>query len=114
MIDWDALVLAPVMGVFGDAVLYRPRDGQPFTVADAVYTEAYTYILRDSTGGEITTTSPALSVRQAACPVKPKQDDGVDISTIDGRAVNTRFVVKDVRDDGHGHLVLLLNIQAPL
>ena len=108
-LDWDELVLAPVMAVFGDAVTYRPVNAPAFTISDAVYDSQYTYVLHGGgpNGEDVTTTSPMLGVRAAVCP-NPAQDDQVFIGTFNGLPVNTTFVVKDVRPDSHGHTILLL------
>ena len=114
-IDWDELVLAPVMAVFGDEVTYRPRAGAAFTISDAVFDEQYTYVLQAAgpQGEDVNTTAPMLGVRGAVCP-NPAQDDQVDVGVFNGRPVNRRFLVKDVRPDNHGHIVLLLGDEGPL
>ena len=70
-------------------------------------------MVRDADGTEVNTTSPMLGVRAANCP-NPAQDDQVDVATVNGRPVNRRFVVKDVRPDSHGHIVLLLGDETAL
>ena len=36
-IDWDGLVLGPVMGAFGEKIVYTPRGGVPIVISDAVF-----------------------------------------------------------------------------
>jgi hypothetical protein len=38
-INWDDLVLGPVMGIFGDGIIYIPRVGAPVPIKDAVFDE---------------------------------------------------------------------------
>ena len=111
--NWDELVLAPVMGVFGDAVTYRPANAPAYTISDAVFDSQYTYVVKDADGNEVNTTSPMLGVRAAVCP-NPAQDDQVSIATFNGLPVNKTYVVKDVRPDSHGHTVLLLGDESAL
>lgn len=106
--DWDAEVLAPVMEAFGQGVAYRPQAGSPFTLTDAVFDAQYSYVLRDKDGSEVTTTSPMLGVRASSCPVAPRQSDRLTI-----QATGQEYIVKDVRPDSHGHIVLLLNTAKP-
>lgn len=109
-IDWDRELLAPIMSVFGEGQgavpaswpLYMPAYGDPFRVEGAVYDDAYQLVTLGDDGAENTTTSPCLGVRRALFAQPPKQRDRVDIV---GRGL---FVVKDVRDDGHGHVRLIL------
>lgn len=107
-LNWDAEVLAPVMAVFGEGVAYRPQAGTPFTLTDAVFDAQYAYVQRDKDGNEVTTTSPMLGVRRSSCPVAPLQSDRLTI-----QATGQEYIVKDVRPDSHGHIVLLLNTAKP-
>ena len=112
MVDWDADVLGPVMAVFGEdqAVTYRPRAGAPFTLADAVYDAQYGVVAVDPRDGvETTSRTPALGVRASAFASPPLVNDAVDVP----RAA-TRFIVKNVMADSHGHILLLLGNAAAL
>lgn len=114
-IDWDSLVLAPVMGVFGEGIpadqstwpIYTPAGGAPFALPDAVFDRAYAEIVIDGEGSEATSRKPCLGVRLAhfteARGGPPKQDGTVYIPSVPGT-----FVVKDVQPDGHGHAKLIL------
>jgi hypothetical protein len=110
-IDWDALVLSPVMAVFGEGIpiddlslpLYTPRGLAPFRLADAVFDRAYAEVVLDPDVGEVTNRKPCLGVRVSLFPRPPAQNDTVYIPSVD-----ITFVVKDVQADGHGHAKLLL------
>ncbi len=118
MIDWDALLLAPVMGVFGEGdpaiaatqPLFMPAIGMSFRLPDAVFDAEYQQIEIEGEMSATTTSRPVLGVRLARFAVPPAQNDRVYIPS-----VATVFVVKDVEHDGHGHakLVLMRTVDAP-
>lgn len=105
MIDWDAMVLAPVMNAFSEDQLpiYTPRGGASFELADAVFDEAYTAVSTNGDGSESTTARPVLGVRLALFAQPPAQGDKVRIPRI-----GKTFVVSNPEADGHGHAKLLL------
>lgn len=103
MIDWDSLVIAPLMAAFGQPVLYQPVGGTAFTI-NGVYDEAYRDVQAISDSAEISTTMPVVGVRVADFPSPPKRGDKLVIV-----ATSDQFIVKDVRPDGHGEAKLMLN-----
>lgn len=106
MIDWDAHVLAPLEGVFGEAVTYTPAVGLPFQIS-GVFDEAYREV--ELAGGlGMTSEMPVLGVRLSQFSVAPKQGDQLTIQ----RTAAT-YAVKEVRQDGHGAAKLMLNYLAP-
>ena len=111
-VDWDEQLLGPVMAVFGDAVTYRPKAGQPYAIADAVFDSQYGLVeVNPETGASTTSRMPVLGVRDSAFQGTPKQSDMVDIPTAKPPA---QYVVKTVQPDGHGHTLLVLNKRADL
>lgn len=112
-IDWDALVLAPVMGIFGEGdsadpltwPLYTPRGGTPFRLADAVFDRAYSEVQIQGDGSAVTSRKPCLGVRDALFETPPRQNDQVFIPS-----VNMTFIVSDVQPDGHGDTRLILMV----
>lgn len=109
-IDWDALVLSPVMEIFGEGEanqstwpLYTPRGLLPFRLADAVFDRAYADVVLEGDDAGSTTKKPCLGVRVSLFPREPQQNDRVYIPSVD-----LTFIVKDVQADGHGHAKLLL------
>ena len=110
-IDWDGLVLGPVMGVFGEGVpadqsacpIYQPTGLAPFRLQDAVFDRAYADVNLDPDLGETTSRKPCLGVRDALFPRAPAQNDMVYIPS-----VAITFVVSNVQADGHGHSKLIL------
>lgn len=111
MIDWDAMLLAPVMSVFGEGVasdlstwpIYTPAGGAPFALPDAVFDRAYAEVTLDPEIGQVTNRKPCLGVRAALFAQPPAQGDTVYIPS-----VAVTYVVKEPQPDGHGHIKLML------
>ncbi len=104
MIDWDKKVLNPTIKVFGEPVTYFPVGGGEVPIT-GVFDEAYREIISlDSEMIESNTTRPALGVRSIQFSVSPAKGDQLVIVRL-----KERYVVRDVRPDGHGHLLLMLN-----
>ena len=99
MIDWDRLVLGPVMGVFGEEVIFLPRSGSPVTIPDAVFDEEAAEVQIGQDGQPVTLRKPVLGIRAARLPFEPKQSDRVLITRTGGS-----YVVKTVEPDGHGSI----------
>jgi len=111
-IDWDALVLGPVMGIFGEGVsvddttwpLYTPRRLPGFRLADAVFDEQYEQVdVNPDDGTTSTTHLPVLGVRVSLFPRPPAQNDKVMIPS-----TGKTYVVRDAQPDGHGYAKLML------
>jgi len=111
VIDWDAELLAPVMGIFGEGTasqpaslpFYTPRGLPGFPLPDAVFDSEYravTELAEDARGATVT---PVLGVRRSLFPLPPRQNDTVYIPSVDGT-----FIVTNVQPDGHGHVLLIL------
>lgn len=112
-IDWDGLVLAPVMGVFGEdertgLPIYTPRGLPAFNLADAVFDAEYEQVdVNPDDGTTSTSRRPVLGVRLSLFQRPPAQSDRVYIP----KAGKT-YVVRDVHPDGHGHAKLMLQESA--
>lgn len=106
-IDWDSLVLKPVMAVFGDEVIYTPRGGSPVTITDAVFDEEAMDMQLEVDGQTSTQHRPTLGIRLAALSpdlsIEPRQSDRVQIVKT-GKV----YVVREPIPDGHGHVLLKL------
>lgn len=108
-INWDQHLLAPLHGVFGDPVEYRPAGGEPYTI-NGVFDRAYTQDVEPlDDGSTINTTSPILGVRDSQFKSPPQKKDRVFIGVVGGVLVNTLFVVSDAQPDSHGGTKLILN-----
>lgn len=105
MIDWDRVLLHPVMGVFGEPAVYTPLAGTPLAV-DVVFDEAYLPVDALSDPG-VTSVRPVAGVRMAQMPMgyNPADAQG-DTIVIRGK----RYVVKTGKVDSHGHARLDLNL----
>lgn len=111
MIDWDELVLGPVMGIFGEGQAtdpsswptYYPARGGSFQLEGAVYDSEYQKVTVLADGSTTTTRHPVLGVRERLFQVPPAQGEGVSIPS-----ESMTFAVADVQPDGHGHILLVL------
>lgn len=111
-IDFDKLVLAPVMGIFGEGQpadpttwpTYTPRGGAPFALADAVFDAEYELVTVEEDGVPTSSRRPVLGVRMVLFPTgAPAQNDSVTIPS-----TGKNYIVSDVHPDGHGHAKLIL------
>jgi hypothetical protein len=111
-IDWDRLVLAPVMGLFGEGQasdqstwpIYTPSELEPFALADAVFDAEYEQVdINPQDMSTSTSRRPVLGVRVALFPRTPAQGDTAFIPSM-----GKTYVVRDVQPDGHGHAKLML------
>ncbi|WP_237169944.1 head-tail joining protein [Pandoraea faecigallinarum] len=104
MIDWDAEVLGPLMGVFGEPVQYRPHTGAPLTIG-GVFDDAYQKeMLFSDASVEISTVQAVLGVQLSQFKVLPAQNDQLTVES-----TGASYVVKDVRVDSHGGAKLILS-----
>jgi len=103
-INWDALVIGPLEGIFGEPITYTPVGGVLFATSgvfdDAFHKDAF---FDDGSVG-VQTTSPTLGVRLSSFTSPPLQNDRVFVVS-----VNTTYVVREVHPDGHGWVKLVLN-----
>lgn len=108
MIVWDSLLLAPVEAIFGQPATYVTRGGATYPL-DGVFDEAVSDV--DVTSSPpVTTVHPVFGYRVAALPVRAHQGDTLVIFAAPGAPlVDTRYVIREVRIDGHGWGLLLLN-----
>lgn len=102
MIDWDAHVIGPTVGVFGEPCTFMPIVGTPYPVSGVFDEEYHAVDLADGMG--MTTDMPVLGVQISQFAAQPKQGDQVFIARL-----NATYVVKEVRPDGHGAAKLMLN-----
>lgn len=105
-IDWDAMVIGPTVGVFGQPVIYTSVNGTTFPIT-LVYDEGNKDL--DLAGGQgVNTSNPIVSGRLADFVVPPKQDDTLVIVK-----TGEKFIVKDTEEDGKGAVKLPLNYAGP-
>lgn len=100
-IDWDGLVLGPVVNVFAEAVTYAPASGAAYTT-QGVFTEGFQVVTLLEDGSSITGEQPRLGVRLADLSAAPLQGDAITIR-------GTTYSVNEVRLDSHGRADLMLN-----
>ena len=106
MIDWDNLVLAPLEGVFGEPISYKPASGWTTeTTIQGIFDNAYLKDVMFDDGSTGTTEVHAvLGVRLAEFTFTPAQNDHLLVLR-----TGAYYVVKDVRVDGHGGAKLILS-----
>ena len=100
-IDWDRLVLSPVMGTFEEDVLYMPAAGLPYA-ATGVFTEGFESIDLGPDEPPATSELPRIGVRLSQLSTAPGQGDQLVIRSL-------TYVVQEVRLDSHGRADLILN-----
>ena len=103
-INWDSLLLGPVMATFGEAITYTPRGGAPIAITDAVFDEESADIAIGEDAQVSTQRKPLCGIRTAAlAPASANQGD-----TLTRTGTGVVYIVKDVIPDGHGHVRLIL------
>lgn len=100
-IDWDAEVLAPTVGTFGEDATYMPQ-GAPAFPLWGVFDEAFKDVA-NLDPLEANTVMPVIGVRLSQMPVMPQQNDQIRIAS-----VSRLYFVIDVKPDGHGWAKLML------
>lgn len=101
-IDWDAMVLAPIMDTFGEPAVYV-SPSQPSFSLTGVFDREHVEVSFDAGGAAVSSRHPVFGCRASAFPagVTPAQGDYL---TIQGAT----YRVMDVQPDGRGHVFLLL------
>ncbi|WP_175950375.1 hypothetical protein [Burkholderia sp. BCC0405] len=109
MIEWDALLLAPIEAIFAQSATYTTRAGVAYPLS-GVFDEAVTDV--DVTSSPpVTTVHPVFGYRVIALPVPAHQGDTLTILAAPGAPLtDTTYVIREVRIDGHGWGLLLLNL----
>lgn len=113
MIDWDALVIGPTVGVFGQPVTYIPGAGSPvfdegpFDIT-AVFDEGYSPADQFS-DPSVSTSQPRLGIRLSEFP------DGYEAETAQGdtflvQRTGKTYIVKLGMADGYGGARLDANL----
>ncbi|BAP37740.1 hypothetical protein AS4_28000 [Acinetobacter guillouiae] len=111
-VDWQSKVLSPLMAVFGQPILYASVKDKYLVKhsLSGVFDEAYIDIqVVDSL--HVTSVSPCIGLNLKDLPVTPRQKDQILVKASFGAPlVDTLYMVKEVRLDGHGGCRLLLNL----
>lgn len=105
-VDWDTNVLQPLEQEFAEPVNYTTAAGVVILGILGVFDSACRDVdLNDPLG--TVTLMPVLGVRTALFSQDPVPNDIVQVPS-----VNTTYVVREVRKDGHGWAKLLLGKQS--
>lgn len=111
MIDWDAVVLGPVMGVFGESVLYAPVNSAPFQITHGVFDDGFAEI--DPLGSPgVLSSHPTLGIQLSEFPADfdAKEAQGDRFTVLRTGVV---YIVKAGEPDSHGHALLRANVARP-
>lgn len=104
-VDWDAQVLNPLIGIFGQPVIYTLQRGAAFTL-NGVFDRYHTEVTLDpSQGVPVSTFKPVLGVRAADFPANTTPTPGDTLMV-----ANAKWLVTDTQPDGHGHIKLMLKV----
>jgi hypothetical protein len=107
-IDWNAVVIGPLQGVFGEPVIYTPRGGAAFQVS-GVFDDAYLKEVMFEDGSMGTTTASAvLGVQLSQFAALPAQNDSLTVVSS-----GATYLVRDVRPDSRGGAKLMLSKVSP-
>lgn len=103
-VNWDALVIGPLQGVFGESVTYMPFAGGSLSIT-GVFDNAYLkeVMFEDASTG-VTEVSAVLGVQLSQFQIPPVQNDQLSVVS-----VNTTYLVREVRLDSRGGAKLLLS-----
>ncbi len=104
-VNWDAVVIGPLMGVFSEPVAYTSILGASFQVT-GVYDKAF-FAVDVETGSLVSTSQPTLGVQLSQFPSNylPKQGDQLQIV-----GTGEQWEVREVHSDGKGGARLMLNV----
>ena len=112
MIDWQQKTLEPLVKVFGQSAVYTrfsERHATEYQLS-GIYDEAFEDIdIAD--GLQVATRSPCFGINLRDLPFIPSQKDQILVkAAVLAPKVDTLYIVKKVREDGHGGCKLLLNL----
>lgn len=105
MIDWDALVVKPCVEVFGEKepALFQAVSGASKPVS-VIFDNAYKDLKMADDGEYHITIFPAAGASISDFPTYPVQGDNLTI-----QKTGQIYAIREVRDDSHGGVHLILN-----
>jgi hypothetical protein len=104
-IDWNAAVIGPLIGVFGEPVTYTPFSGGAAFQISGVFDDAYLKeVLFEDASSAVTTMSAVLGVQLSQFPSVPVQNDSLQVVS-----TGSTYIVREVRTDSRGGAKLLLS-----
>lgn len=110
-VDWDALVIGPLHGIFAEPATYIPFSGAPAFPITVVFDDAYLkeVMFDDATSGT-TEVSACVGVQLSQFPADPVPNDAVFIPENPlKRRLAVTYLVRQPRTDSHGAFRLLLS-----
>ncbi|WP_175980057.1 head-tail joining protein [Caballeronia zhejiangensis] len=107
-IDWNVVVIGPLIGIFGESVTYTPRGGAAFQIT-GVFDDAYLKeVMFEDATSSVTTVSAVLGVQLSQFAAMPAQNDSLAVAS-----VGATYLVREVRTDSRGGAKLLLSKVGP-
>jgi hypothetical protein len=108
MIDWDAVVIGPLMKVFGEPATYTPPGGTAFPIT-GIFDDAYLreMLLEDGSTGT-NTVSAVLGVQLSQFSTPPAQNGSLMVNS-----TGATYLVREVRPDSRGGAKLMLSKVGP-
>jgi hypothetical protein len=110
MIDWDAVVIGPLMGVFGEPATYMPLAGGSFPIT-VVFDDAYLKeaMFEDGSSG-VVEVSACIGVQLSQFTADPLQNDQLFIPANPAkRRLAATYIVRKPMVDSRGAARLLLS-----
>lgn len=105
-VDFDTLVLAPVLGIFGDPCQYVPAQRANPVPITGVFEEFHRTINVSGDGAAVEDSRAVLGVRLADFPTTDGPALEELVQTSDGRW----WSIDNIEPDGVGHLKLILKL----
>lgn len=107
-VNWDAVVIGPLQGVFGEPVIYTPLGGAAFQIS-GVFDDAYLkeMLFEDGTTGT-NTVSAVLGVQLSQFSTPPAQNSSLTVISN-----GATYLVREVRPDSRGGAKLMLSRVTP-
>lgn len=103
-VNWDAVVIGPLQGIFGEPVTYLPLAGGSFPIS-GVFDDAYLKeVMFDDASSGVTEVSAVLGIRLSQFASPPVQNDQLTV-----QSTGATYVVRQSRVDSHGGAKLLLS-----
>ncbi|SOE85686.1 hypothetical protein SAMN05446935_6160 [Burkholderia sp. YR290] len=105
-INWNAEVIGPLMGVFGEPVTYMSLNGAPAFQVSGVYDKAF-FAVNVETGSLVSTSQPTLGVQLSQFPSNALPQQGDQLVIV---GTGEQWEVREVHPDSRGGARLMLNV----
>lgn len=104
MIDWGEMVLEPNIEVFGEPAVFQAAAGGLPASLSVIFDAAFKEVKMSEYGEYHTSIYPAAGCNLSDFPAYPKQGDNLTLES-----TGQIYTIREVRDDSHGGIHLILN-----